>query len=100
VQILPLERRASLIARARAHHQSPTLVGLEFLPQERQNSYWILDASLTLASADQRHSIGAFSQNLTNQTVMSNAFVVPFSTFPVTVLRPPRTLGMRVVEHF
>jgi iron complex outermembrane receptor protein len=100
VQVLPLERRANLIARARAHHQSQTLVGLEFLSQEQQQSYWTLDASLTLASADQRHSIGAFGQNLTNQTIMSNAFVVPFSRFPVTVLRPPRTLGVRMVEHF
>lgn len=98
-QVLPLES-ASLIVQTRARHQSETLTGLDFLPQQQQPGYWTVDASLTLATADKRHSFGIFGQNLTDRTIMSNTFVVPFSTFTVGVLRPPRALGVRLISRF
>lgn len=91
---------ASLTARTRVRHQSHTLTGLDFLAEQEQPAYWTVDASLTLSTADSRRSIGIFGQNLTDRTVMSNTFVVPFSTFNVGVLRPPRTLGVRVIGRF
>jgi iron complex outermembrane receptor protein len=99
-QLFPLPRRASVIAEARAHYQSETQVGLDFLPQQRQPAYWMLDASLTLADIGKRHSIGVFGQNLTDRTVISNTIVAPLSTFVVGELRPPRTVGIRVTESF
>jgi iron complex outermembrane receptor protein len=99
-QLFPLPRRASVIAEARAHYQSETQVGLDFLPQQRQPAYWMLDASLTLADIGKRHSIGVFGQNLTDRTVISNTIVAPLSTFVVGQLRPPRTVGIRVTESF
>jgi iron complex outermembrane receptor protein len=99
-EIFALRSGPSFTARARARYQSQTLVGLDFIPQEQQPGYWILDASLTVANGDNRHSVGLFGQNLTKRTVMSNTFVVPFSSFAVGVLRPPRTLGVRVTERF
>jgi iron complex outermembrane recepter protein len=70
------------------------------LPDEQQPAYWILDASLTLANIDKRHSIGVFGRNLTDRTVVSNTIVAPLSTFVVGELRPPRTVGIRVTESF
>ncbi len=99
-EVFPLRSGASITARARAHYQSQTLVGLDFIQQEQQPGYWMLDASLTFENRNNRHSVGVFGQNLTNRTVMSNTFVVPFSSFAVGVLRPPRTLGVRVSERF
>jgi len=99
-QLFPLPRRASLIAEARAHYQSETLVGLDFLSQQQQKSYWMLDASLTLANIGNHHSIAVFGQNLTDRTVISNSIVAPFSTFVVGELRPPRTVGVRVGSSF
>ena len=99
-QLFPLQRRASVIAEARAHYQSDMLAGLDFLPQERQPAYWMLDASLTLANIDKRHSIGVFGQNLTDRTVISNTIVAPLTTFVVGELRPPRTVGIRVTASF
>lgn len=98
-QVLPLER-ASLTIRTRARHQSETLTGLDFLPEQRQPGYWTVDASLTLATPDKQRSISIFGQNLTDRTIMSNTFVVPFSTFTVAALRPPRTIGVRVSGGF
>jgi iron complex outermembrane receptor protein len=97
--VLPLQS-ASLILQTRARHQSETLVGLDFLPEQQQPGYWTVDASLTLTTADKRFSVSAFGQNLTDRTVMSNTFVVPFSTFTVGALRPPRTLGVRLIGSF
>jgi iron complex outermembrane recepter protein len=98
-QVLPLES-ASLTIQTRARHQSETLTGVDFLPEQQQPGYWMVDASLTLSTADRRRSVSIFGQNLTDETVMSNTFVVPFSTFTVGVLRPPRTIGVRVSGRF
>jgi iron complex outermembrane recepter protein len=99
-QVFPLQNRASVVAEARAHYQSKTLVGLDFLPDEQQPAYWVLDASLTLANIDQRHSIGVFGRNLTDRTVVSNTIIAPLSSFVVGELRPPRTVGIRVTSSF
>jgi iron complex outermembrane receptor protein len=99
-QVFPLNNPASIVAEARAHYQSQTLVGLDFLPDEQQPAYWVLDASLTLANIDKRHSIGVFAQNLTDRTVVSNTIIAPLSTFVVGELRPPRTVGIRVTSSF
>ncbi len=100
MQAFPLRRDANLIARIRTHHQSETLVGTDFLQQQQQPSYWTLDASLTVATAAHRHSVSVFGQNLTDRTIMSNTFALPFSTFAVGVLRPPRTIGVRMDARF
>jgi iron complex outermembrane receptor protein len=76
------------------------LVGLDFLPQQQQDGYWMVDASLTFAASKNRYSVGVFVQNVTDHTVVSNTFVVPFSTFAVGVLRPPRTFGVRASTGF
>lgn len=97
VQTLPLQSGHSIVARASARYQSETLTGLDFLPQQNQRAYWLMDASATFATAN-RFSIGVFGRNLTDRAVISNSFVAPFSTFPVGSLRPPRTFGIRVAK--
>ncbi len=42
----PLPSDASLVARTRAHYQSRTLMGLDFLPEQHQDGYWMVDVSL------------------------------------------------------
>ena len=86
---------ATLAARIRARYQSATLAGLDFLPEQNQNAHWLLNASLTFADASDRYSVALFGHNLTDETVVTNTFVVPFSTFVVGALRPPRTFGIR-----
>lgn len=87
---------AGLTARAGVRYQSEALMGLDFLPEQQQDSYATVDASLTLGTSANRYTISVFGQNLTNAAVVSNTFVVPFSTFVVGVLRPPRMVGVRV----
>ena len=99
-QTFPLASHASLVARTRAHYQSRTLMGLDFLPEQHQAGYWMVDVSLSFATAADRYLVTLFGHNLTDETVVSNTFVVPFSTFTVGSLRPPRTFGLRVGMRF
>jgi iron complex outermembrane receptor protein len=99
-QTFELPRGARLVARTRTRYQSETMAGLDFLQQQQQDGYWMVDASLTLATIRDRYSVGVFGQNVTDQTIVTNTFVVPFSTFAVGVLRPPRTFGVRVSAGF
>ena len=97
---LELASGARLLLNTRARYQSEAMMGLDFLSVQEQRAYWTVDASLALNTAGDRYFIGVFGQNLTDQTVVSNAFVMPFSTFAVGALRPPRTLGLRVGARF
>jgi iron complex outermembrane receptor protein len=60
----------------------------------------VLDGSLTVNTSGDRYSVGVFGQNLTDRTALSNTWVMPFSTFAVGSLRPPRTFGLRVSAHY
>jgi iron complex outermembrane recepter protein len=85
---------------ARAHYQTRTYVGLEFLPVEQQDSYWLVDSALTFHGPDRRYFVGAFVNNLFNETVKSQNFPTPGTAFYATTLRPPRTYGMRAGFNF
>lgn len=98
-QIVPVGD-AEIVLNARARYQSSTLLGLEFTSVEFQSGYWIADAQVTYKAADERFTIGAFVNNLTNETVGSFSTPVPFSTFNVQTLRPPRTYGVRAGFKF
>jgi iron complex outermembrane receptor protein len=87
---------SSLSGNARARFQSRTLMGLDFLAQQQQRAYTTLDLSLAYATARDRYSLTLFAQNVANQAVLSNSFVVPFSGFAIGVMRPPRTVGVRI----
>ncbi len=94
-QVLKL-RNAHISFHARARHQSEVLTGLDFLPEQKQPAYWMMNASITVSTGDKRYSASMFGENLADRTVISNTFVVPFSTFTVAALRPPRTIGVRI----
>ena len=76
------------------------LTGLDFTPLEYQDDYVTLSASMTWTSRDDRYSVAAFGNNLTDETVVANSFQPPFGTFVVGTLRPPRTYGLRVGARF
>ena len=85
---------------ARAHHQTSTLTGLEFLPLEYQPAYWLVDAAVTWYAPEKRYFIGGFINNMFDETVMSATFPTPFSSMIAGALRPPRTYGVRAGVKF
>ena len=99
-QTIPLANGGKFVLNGRAHYQSDTLTGLEFLPAEMQPSYWMLDAAVTYAAPDDRFFVTGFVNNATNTTVIANTFPPPLATFVVGSLRPPRTYGVRAGVRF
>jgi iron complex outermembrane receptor protein len=85
---------------ARAHFQSQTLTGLEFLPVEYQDSHWLIDAAITYYAPQRRYYLGAFVNNMFDEAVLANTFPTPFSSFYTASIRPPRTYGLRAGVNF
>jgi len=86
---------------ARAHYQSRTLTGLDFLDAEMQPGYWLADASIGYESPDRRYRISAFVNNIFNEAVFSNTFPPPLTEgLLVSSLRPPRLYGIRAGVSF
>ena len=84
----------------RTHYQSVTLIGLEFLPVETQPAYWLADAAVTFHGPDRRFYVGAYVNNMFDETVKSQIFPTPGTNIFGTTLRPPRTYGLRVGYEF
>jgi iron complex outermembrane recepter protein len=99
-QTIPLRNGAKLVGALRGHFQTETLTGLEFLPDEFQRRYWLADAQLTYAPANDRYSVGVFVNNMFDETVIANTFPTSFAFFRSSSLRPPRTFGLRAQMHF
>jgi len=99
-QTFRLSSGAKLVGNLRAHYQTETLTGLDFTPDEVQEDYTTLDAMLTYDSPEDRYYVSAFINNATDETVVSQAFPVPFSLFTSASLRPPRTYGLRAGFRF
>jgi iron complex outermembrane receptor protein len=98
-QVLPVAS-GEFVLDARAHYQSETLTGLEFLPVEFQPGYWQADAALTYYTPERRYYVGAFVNNLTDETIQAQNFPTPGTSIFGTQLRPPRTYGIRAGLKF
>lgn len=98
-QVVPLGT-GELVLDARARYQSQVMTGLEFLPVEFQSAYWQADAALTYYAPERRYYVGAFANNLTDETVVAQLFPTPGTNIFGTQLRPPRTYGLRAGLKF
>lgn len=99
-QTIPLADGGRFMISARSHFQTNTLTGLEFLPNEYQPAYWLVDGDVTYAFAGDRITITGYLNNAFNKTVIANSGPVPFSFYTATSLRPPRTYGARLGVKF
>ncbi|RZF63540.1 TonB-dependent receptor [Sphingomonas populi] len=101
-QTIPLTNGAKFVFNARSHYQSRTLTGLDFLPNEYQPSYWTGDFQLTYNAPNDRWTIGAYANNIGNATVIGQSYLVTYSAVPSisSILRPPRTYGVRAGVRF
>lgn len=92
----------NLVLNARTRFQSSIITGLEYLPVQREGSYWQSDASVTLNQADDRYFITAYVNNIENKLIVGNSFPNPFGGENLVVgsLKPPRTYGLRAGIRF
>jgi iron complex outermembrane receptor protein len=87
------------VINARAHYQSETLVGLEFTPFEEQKAYWLADAQVTYYPPGRKYFVGAFVNNIFDETLKQQTSAPVGNLYPIT-LRPPRLYGVRAGVNF
>lgn len=82
-------------------YRGDRVVGFEYLAQQRTGEDFTVDASLKLASEDDRWSVTAWVQNLTNQSVLvSNFFNSTVAGHLTSYYSAPRTFGVRAKVSF
>ncbi|GHC83815.1 hypothetical protein GCM10019060_03570 [Novosphingobium pokkalii] len=98
-QTIPLQR-GDLVADVHAHWQSTTLTGLEFVRDEYQKAYWLVDAQLTYRAPGDRFTLGVYGRNLFDATTIANSGPTAFTIYTSAALNPPRTYGVRASVKF
>ena len=99
-QTIPLSSGANIVLDGRAHYQSQTLVGLDFIPSQTQSAYWLADASITFEAPEERFFVTAFINNAFDETVLTSSNLVGLGSFSVAQLNNPRTYGVRAGFKF
>jgi iron complex outermembrane receptor protein len=95
-QAFDLSSDYRLILAGNTHFQTSSIVNFERRAFGIQDSYWLSDASLTLAAADDSWSIGAFVNNIEDTRVKGiTSYLASTGTYQANYA-PPRTYGMRL----
>jgi iron complex outermembrane receptor protein len=99
-QTINLASGANVVVNGRGHYQTRTLEGLDFVPQQYQAAYWLMDGTITFNTADRHMFVSAFVNNAFNKTTFNSSIVVAFSRFIQAQLNNPRTYGIRAGFRF
>lgn len=92
---------ARLTVNAEGRYRSDRVVGFEYLPQQHSGDDFTIDASLKLASNDDRWSVTGWVQNLTNRTIPTNVYLNSTIAGSFTgIYSAPRTYGVRAKVNF
>ena len=89
-----------LVLGARTRVESSRFVTIDYLPETRQGSYMQSDANITLRGPQGRWSLTGYVNNIEDKTVLAGATVRPVVQAVYSILRPPRTYGVRAGVKF
>jgi iron complex outermembrane receptor protein len=90
----------SVLIGVRSRLEASRYVNIDYLPEQRQDSYTTSDAYVTLFGASERWSLTGFVSNIEDEAVISGAFSRPVLQTVYASLRPPRTYGVRAALRF
>lgn len=85
-----------LVAGVRSNIETSRYMNSNFRSEEKQGSFMMSDAFLTLEGPQDKWSVTAFINNIEDKEVLARAGTRPILDFPVGTLRPPRTYGVRL----
>ncbi len=86
----------ALVAGVRSNIETSRYMNSNFREEEKQGSFMMSDAFLTLEGPQDKWSVTAFVNNIEDKEVLARAGTRPILDFPVGTLRPPRTYGVRL----
>lgn len=90
----------SLVLGAHTRLEASRYTNIDYLPEQRQDSYTMSDAFVTLSGAQERWSLTGFVNNIEDETVISGAFTRPVLQTVYATLQSPRTYGLRASLRF
>ncbi|MBN9143659.1 MULTISPECIES: TonB-dependent receptor [unclassified Novosphingobium] len=97
-QTVELPSGAGITFGWRAHFQSSTITGFNYLPDDIQKAVWQHDLTATYKPEGGAWDLGVYVNNLTDAVIKSNA--THAANVQAYQLRPPRTFGARFNLHF
>lgn len=98
--VFPLGDTMDLTFGARTKIESSRFLAIDYLPEEKQDSYMTSDLYLTLRGTRSKWSITGFVNNVENETVYAGTSLRPVYPAVFNILRPPRTYGVRAGFEF
>ena len=98
-KIFTLSGSGELEASVSGSYRSGQWLNVKFLPQQFQEGYALLDASLTYRP-DERWSIMGYASNITDKVAATSATANPLFNVIGANLIPPRTYGVRVSYNY
>lgn len=90
----------ALLLGVRSRIESSRYTNIEYLPEQKQDGYMTSDAYMTLEGPDKRWSLTGFINNIEDETIIGGTVVRPVLQTVYSVLRPPRTYGVRAGIKF
>jgi iron complex outermembrane receptor protein len=84
----------------RTRIESSRFTNVEYLPEQKQGGYMTSDAYVTLEGPDKKWSLTGFINNIEDETILGGTVVRPVLQTVYSVLRPPRTYGVRASFNF
>ncbi|WP_347304230.1 TonB-dependent receptor [Croceibacterium sp. TMG7-5b_MA50] len=90
----------NLVAGVRSNIETSRFTNSNFREDEKQGSFMMSDAFVTLEGPGRRWSVTGFVNNIEDEEVIARAGSRPVLNFPVATLRPPRTYGVRLGYNF
>lgn len=89
-----------LVLGGRTRIESSRFTNIEYLPEQKQGGYMTSDAYVTLEGPDKTWSLTGFINNIEDETILGGTVVRPVLQTVYSVLRPPRTYGVRASFNF
>ena len=102
-QTLPLPNGGRLVGEAQARYESRFQSDVSYIPESESYATTRVNLGLSYITADDRFTVKAYVDNLTNETTISNATVsVAYSVNHVVGINvePPRMYGVRATLNF
>jgi len=102
-QTVPLPNNARLVGDAQARYETRFQSDVSYVPEAESYATTRLDLGLSYVTADDRLTVKAYVDNVTNETTISNATVsVAYSVNHVVGINllPPRMYGVRARFNF
>ena len=90
-----------IVAGATAELSSSYYIATDYLPQEKQKAFGMVDLSLAYEAPGGHWSLAGYVRNLTNHAVYNSAFEQPYvGGLVYATIRPPRTFSGVLSFHY